>query len=83
MSWKIIDRLWHQSQVKDTELLLLLAIAHHINKRGMAYPSVARLATFIRKSSKTVKRLVRDLEARGYLQVQYRMGPKGTRVIAF
>ena len=79
-SWKIIDRIWHESQLKDTELLLLLAIAHHVNKRGVAYPGIKRLARFIRRGERTVQRLIRELEIKGYLQVGYGLGPKGTNM---
>lgn len=58
----------------------MLAIAHHVNKRGVAYPGVKRLARFIRRGERTVQRLVRELEAKGYLQVGYGLGPKGTNV---
>jgi DNA-binding transcriptional MocR family regulator len=80
MLWSIVSYVWEKAQVRETELLLLLAIAHHTNKEGKAYPSINRLARYIRRTPRTVKRLIRELEAQGYLTVAYQAGPKGTNV---
>lgn len=80
MSWTIVNRIWLQAQVEGTELLLLLAIAHHVNKSGVAYPSVRRLARFVKKGTRTVQTLIRKLEREGHITVAYRMGPRGTNV---
>jgi hypothetical protein len=81
MNWyKTINDIWESSQLEDTELLLLLAIAHHLNKRGIAYPGVDRLAKFIRKSRRQTQRLILKLADEGHIRVNWRGGPKGTNV---
>ena len=50
MAIAIMEEIWEHSPTKDTELLLLLALADHADRvTGVCWPSVSRLATLIRK----------------------------------
>ena len=77
MSVRIMSAVWETSKAKDTELLLLLAIADHANDEGYAYPKVANLARKIRLSERSVQRLSRNLVESGELEITYSDSGRG------
>lgn len=71
---------WEHSQQKGTELLLMLAIADIAHKNGVAFPSVATLARFIRMSDRNTTRVLKKLERSGELEIRRNAGPHGTHL---
>lgn len=62
------------SDATPQEKLLVLAIYHHDWDGEKAWPSLARLAAITSFSEQTLRRAMRDLEARGWLKVEPRPG---------
>lgn len=56
MSIKIMSRVWEKSQLKGSELLLLLAIADNARDDGHAWPGLTTLAEKTRLSRQTVSK---------------------------
>jgi len=54
--------------------LLMLALADFTNKDGIAWPSIARLATMIHVTPRSVKRLIQYAEESGELKVKRNAG---------
>lgn len=77
MSIRAMSRVWESSRLGGTKLLCLLAIADFANDQGMAFPSVATLATKIRMSERNTHYLLKEIEATGELEIQRNAGPKG------
>jgi hypothetical protein len=70
MAITIMAEIWEHSPTKDTELLLLLALADHADRvTGVCWPSVSRLARLIRKSERNTRYLLRKLEAGGHIAI--------------
>lgn len=81
MSVKIMAEVWEHSQAKDSELLLLLALADHAESvNAQCWPSVARLARLIRKSERNTRYLLRRLEEGGHLAIQIKGSPRKTNL---
>ena len=78
MSVKVMSRVWDESKMASTELLLLLALADHANDYGTCYPGIEHLAHKTRKSERQVKRLLVKLEAAGELFIPHRNGGRET-----
>jgi len=73
MAITIIEEIWEHSPTKDSELLLLLALADHADSvNGVCWPSVGRLARLIRKSERNTRYLLRKLEANGHISIKIR-----------
>lgn len=77
MSVQDMAMVWSHSKLSGTELLMLLAIADHINDRGVAYPSINGLALKCRTTPRHATRLLTALRASGELSVQIGSGPGG------
>ena len=52
-----------------TDLLVALTLATFMDSAGSCYPSIERLARAMRKSDETVRRSIKKLEERGWLNV--------------
>jgi hypothetical protein len=78
VSVKVMSRVWDESKMASTELLLLLALADHANDYGTCYPGIEHLAHKTRKSERQVKRLLVKLEAAGELFIPHRNGGRET-----
>lgn len=71
MSIKVMTRVWEHSKHKSTKLLLLLAIADHVNdERGHAFPSIDHLSGKCRITRRQVFRLLRELERSEELTIE-------------
>ena len=79
MSVKMMAEVWeYATELAETPLLMLLAVADHCNDDRIAWPSVARLAAKCRVGERQAQYLLRTLEQRGYLQVKRGVGRKHT-----
>lgn len=65
---------WDYAPVRGGELLVLLAIAEHVDKDGYCWVSRARLARMSRLTEGHVTRMVASLETRGLLVVKRGLG---------
>jgi len=77
MSIRVMSRVWKSSRAKGGELLVLLGIADHADDHGYAFPSVSTLAQKARLTVRQVQRVLKQLVARGELQIQKGKGPHG------
>lgn len=80
MSIKVMARVWDESRLKGSELLLLLAIADFANDEGKAWPKVSTLAHKTRMSERQTQRLIQSAEESGELVVHKNQGPRGTNL---
>lgn len=80
MSVHVSAYVWEHSQHGGTALLLMLAIADIAHKNGVAFPSVATLARFIRMSERNTQRVIAALEKSGELEIKRNGGPHGTHL---
>lgn len=78
MSIKVMTLVWDNSRHKASELLLLLALADFAHDDGGGiYPSVATLCGKVRMAERSVRYILRKLEASGEL-VAEGQHPTGT-----
>jgi hypothetical protein len=81
MSAKVTAWVWHESQAKGTDFLVLLAHADESNDNGRCSASVRNLARKARVDDRTVQRARERLVALGELaEVGHDTGPRGTAV---
>jgi hypothetical protein len=81
MSIEAIDAVWKFSrQKKSGALLVLLAVADHINKEGIAWPAVSTLALKVRMSKRNVQRWLCELQKAGELEVHKNQGRRGSNI---
>lgn len=79
MSVRVMAWVWEHSESAGADRLVLLAIADCANDQGRdAYPSLATIAKKARMNKRTAQRSIRDLQARGELEVWENAGPHGT-----
>src|ERR1043166_2353657 len=80
MSIEAREAVWKHSTFSGTKLVLMLAIADHVNenKGNVAWPGVPTLARLARMSERHVQRALRALKRSGELQIIPNQGPKGT-----
>lgn len=67
MSIRVMTAVWDSANVKNTQLLLLLAIADNANDDGIAWPGVNYLAVKTRKTERAVVDMVKELVDAGEL----------------
>lgn len=78
MSIKLMSEVFALS-LRPAEKLVLLALADHANDQGDAWPSVETLAKKSSTSSRTVLRILKELESSGWLTRQKRSRKNGSR----
>lgn len=66
MSYKHYDEVWNL-KLSATETMVLLVIAKHANKDGIAWPSVARIAALSSLTERGVYKILKRLKAKGML----------------
>jgi hypothetical protein len=69
MSIQHVNHVIENSKARGTALAVLIIIANHANEKGLAWPSMTRLADLSNVDIRTVKRTVLDLVSRGDLEV--------------
>lgn len=75
VSTKATTWVWEHSEAEDTDRLVLLAIADAADADGNnAWPALDKIAKFVRKSERTVRRSIRSLEELGELAVEIKAG---------
>lgn len=67
-AWNLV---WKYSKNGGSALLVLLAVADHINSDGWAWPHIEHLAQKTKLSSRQVIRVIKILEASGELYVEH------------
>lgn len=80
MSVRMLSRVWDYSKHAGTDLLMMLAIADFADDDGVAYPSIATLATKCRTSSRNVSYVLARLRDSEELIVGLNEGPHGANL---
>lgn len=81
MSVKAIAAVWEDYSIKSkAELLVLLAIADHVNENGEAWPGTDSLAYKSRCTQRGVIKIISKLISVGKLDVQRNAGPRKTNI---
>lgn len=70
MSIKIMSLVWEEGPTDPTEKLILLALADYSNDEGRCYPSMIGLAAKASLSERGARKIVRRLEANGWLEIE-------------
>lgn len=78
MSIKIMNAVWESGPTDHTSLLVLLAMADIADEDGRLWPSVARIAEKARMSERNARRIIRLLEADGWLETTVNRGRNNT-----
>jgi pyocin large subunit-like protein len=79
MSYNATDWAFKQPIEDSGAKLVLLAICHHADAKGEAFPSYARIREITGLAKRTVSRKVSMLVDMGLLQVEERTRPNGSR----
>lgn len=74
MSVKISSWVWHGSNAKGNDLLVLLALADNANDQGVCWPSLAYLAEKTRLHPNTIRARLKSLREQGILSWDERPG---------
>lgn len=75
MSIRIMSDVWDSAdKLKDSPLLVMLAMADYCNEDRECWPSIKSLAEKARISQRQTQRIIRALQAHGYLSVSNRGG---------
>ncbi|WP_417273488.1 helix-turn-helix domain-containing protein [Celeribacter halophilus] len=74
MSIKIMSKLWENGPQRKTQLLVLLALSDFANDEGHCWPSMATIAKKARLTERGARKVVRQLEADGWLEVHIGSG---------
>lgn len=69
MAWPWVRYFFDETDLRDSELLLALAIADFANDEGVCWPGANRLSSRIRRSPRRVKELMAILRQKGFLEV--------------
>lgn len=69
MSASWMGYFFDETDLKDSQLLLALAIADHANSEGVSFPGTTLLSKKIRKSPRQTKLLIKQLEEAGYMEI--------------
>ena len=80
MSMESIDAVLACSQSKNSARLVLFVIAHHQNRDGIAYLSIATLMRETNLSDRSVQTAIRTLQKLNELAVDIGKGPRGCNV---
>jgi len=81
MSIACMNRVWEQSKMKGSPLLLLLAFADFADDNGFCWPSIDTLAQKIRMSKRQTKRLIQRLEETEELAAVHRRNSGNVYVV--
>ena len=81
MSIRIMSAIWDADELKDAELLAMLALADHANDDGVCWPSIKRIARKIRRSERQTQRILNQLEQRGWITRESRPGKSRVYIV--
>ena len=77
MSIKIMSQVWETGPAKQSHLLVMLALADYANDNGTCWPSMASIAAKARVTERGARKIVRELEALGWLEIDTGGGRHG------
>ncbi|MDF1853483.1 MAG: helix-turn-helix domain-containing protein [Verrucomicrobiales bacterium] len=77
MSIKIMSQVWETGPSKQSHLLVMLALADYANDEGTCWPSMASIAHKARITERGARKIVRELEALGWLYIDTGGGRHG------
>jgi hypothetical protein len=77
VSVEVMAWVWRHGPKEPTDRLVLLAVADHADEAGHAYPSMAGIAEKACLSERGARKIVRRLEAQGWLRVEVGGGRGG------
>lgn len=77
MSIRIMSKVWDHGPSERGELLVMLALADFSNDDGECWPSVAAIGKKARMDERSARRILRKLEAAGWLSVDVGGGRHG------
>ena len=77
MSIKIMSQVWETGPAKQSHLLVMLALADYANDSGTCWPSMASIAAKARVTERGARKIVRELEALGWLEIDTGGGRHG------
>lgn len=60
---------WDRADLSQSETLVLLAIADRADEHGRCWPSIEGIAERARVTPRSVQRIMRELEARGFVEI--------------
>lgn len=66
-----MTQVWENSQHKNAQLLMMLALADHANESGICYPGFNKLAQKTRVKPRQAKRVIKDLEKSGEVYINH------------
>lgn len=70
MSVRVMSWVWDHGPEDQAELLVLLALADFCNDAGECWPSMSAIARKARVWERSARRIVRRLEAQGFLEIR-------------
>ena len=77
MSIYVISSVWRNGPEKQGHLLVLLALADYANDEGECWPSIASIAQKARMTERGTQKILRQLEAEGWVKITTGNGRKG------
>ena len=77
MSIRIMSRIWENGPAKQGHLLVMLALSDYANDDGNCWPSIRAIAEKSRMTERGVQKIIRALEADGWLKIDTGNGRKG------
>lgn len=77
MSIRIMSAVWEKGPAKQSERFVLLALADYANDQGECWPSLDGVAARVCMDVRSVRRILRRLEADGWLETQVGGGRSG------
>lgn len=72
-----MSQVWETGPAKQSHLLVMLALADYANDTGVCWPSMASIATKARVTERGARKIVRELEALGWLEIDTGGGRHG------
>lgn len=70
---------WSQADLNSSAKIVLLALADHADENYSCYPSVARIMELTNLSERTVRNVISDLAANGFIKIEHRHRDNGTQ----
>lgn len=72
-----MSQVWETGPAKQSHLLVMLALADYANDSGTCWPSMASIAAKARVTERGARKIVRELEALGWLEIDTGRGRHG------
>jgi hypothetical protein len=69
MSIRIMSAIWENGPESQGQLLVMLALSDYANDTGACWPSIASIARKARMTTRGTQKIIRQLEADGWLEI--------------